>query len=67
MAKKTKIISPVKGHVSRLAKEHNCSTDTVSRALSFVTGGDRADAIRRDCLKNYNGKAVTWDIPVNLK
>lgn len=53
--KKPVIIYPI-GTVAKLAKHFGVSDQTVRAALRFHTDSDIANAIRRECLENYNGE-----------
>ena len=56
--KKRLIIILPHGNRGRLAKELGVSTETVRRALKYITDSDEAIKIRREAIENYNGTEV---------
>ena len=54
-AKKRPIIIVPHGTRGKIAKELGVSTETVRRALKFITDSEEAVKIRKEALTNYGG------------
>ena len=64
-AKVTRIIVP-QGNINKIAKHFGVSRECVSRALKFITQGDRPDNIRKEALTNYGGSVARIEYEAKL-
>ena len=60
--KKIPVIILPHGCKTRLAKEMGVSTETVRKALKFITESDEACLIREKALKHYRGVEVEMHV-----
>lgn len=61
--KKIEIIYPT-GVVKKLAERYKVSERSVRYALKFVTKSDTADAIRKDCIKEFGGQLTEISVEI---
>ena len=62
-ANKSRIILP-HGKKQMISKSLGVSTETVRRALNFISESEEADRIRREAIEHYGGTLVNMKVTV---